>query len=720
MPSEAALEIFYAESDELLEAMDSALLRMEDGEYDSEILNEIFRSAHTIKGSAGIFGLDHIVEFTHVVENILDRARDDEIRIESELLNIIFKCRDHMSVLVHASSDEFAEDDAMQEAGRLLLESLKPWAQAAEPESSSDDPNSTPATQAGNWHISLRLTPECLRNGMDPNSFVSFLGSIGTVVYIETLMDALPEFDNFDPEVLYLAYEIALDADVDRDAIENAFAFVQEDSQIRILPPDSVVDEYVALIEALPESNERIGEILIRCGAISEQTLQQALATQLGEKVAHGKARQIGELLEDEKGVSNKVVQAAVDKQRSSEIKKPASTAPQLIRVDAERLDHLINLIGELVINRQRVDLLAAHTGNESLIEAVNSLGGFTELLRDAALNLRMVPIGSTFQRFKRIVRDTAQELGKNIQLVIEGAETELDRLMVEKLTDPLTHIVRNAMDHGIEPLEVRRENNKPEAGTLKLAAFHDAGNIVIEISDDGGGIVPEKIRAKAVEKGVIDEDTHLPEQDILQLVFHPGFSTAENVTNLSGRGVGMDVVKRNVEALQGHIEIHSVVGEGTTFRIRLPLTLAIIDGFHVSTGQTQFIVPQAAVIECTDLASHIDKNGRNCINLRGDMIPYVALREIFQLPDKEPDIEEKSKERTDNLLVVQVGEDRAGILVDHLHGEVQTVVKPMGPIFKPLKGVGGSSLLGNGDIAFILDITQLIETVITVEAHEL
>lgn len=376
--------------------------------------------------------------------------------------------------------------------------------------------------------------------------------------------------------------------------------------------------------------------------------------------------------------------------------------------MDAERLDHLINLIGELVINRQRVDLLAGKLGNSSLIEAVNSMGNFTEQIRDAALTLRMVPIGDTFQRFKRVVRDTAKELGKDIQLDISGAETELDRSMVEKLTDPLTHIVRNAMDHGIEPIAVRRERNKPEAGVISLSAYHDAGNIVIRIADDGGGLDLEKIRKKAIANGVIEEADTFTTQELYQLIFHPGLSTAEQVTNLSGRGVGMDVVKRNIEALQGGIEIDSELGIGTRFTIRLPLTLAIIDGFHVDAGGIDFIVPQNTILECVDLPSLPQVEGQHCVNLRGEQVPYIRLQELFHLARKE-DVREK-------LVVVQFGENRAGIVVDDLHGEIQTVVKPMGPIFHALKGIGGSSLLGTGAVALILDVPQLIGFAVNVE----
>jgi len=715
MGLEGALDTFYAECSELLELMEQALLRMDDGEYDADILNEIFRSAHTIKGSAGIFGLDHIVQFTHVVENVLDRARDEEIKIERELLNVILQCRDHIAALVELDQESFGENVELQEKGQQLLEKLNPWVNIDAEEEHAPETAKPAAGVSGIWHISLRLSPDCLKNGMDPMSFIQFLTTLGEIHHIETMTDSFPDVEDFDPETLYLAYEIGLDTESGREEIENAFSFVQEDSQIIILPPESKIEEYIDLIDKLPEENQRIGEILVRCGALSPERLERCLYQQVQESMEAGTARKIGRVLMDNQDVPERVVEAAVIKQSKTSDRK-ASAAPQLIRIEAERLDHLINLIGELVISRQRVDLLASETEHSSLVEAVTDLGAFTEQLRDAALNLRMVPIGSTFQRFKRIVRDTAQELHKDIRLVLEGSDTELDRLMVEKLTDPLTHIVRNAIDHGIEPVSIRGQAGKPETGTLKMSAYHDAGNIVIEVSDDGGGIVPEKIRSKAIDKGVIEPDADLPAHEILQLVFHPGFSTAENVTNLSGRGVGMDVVKRNVEALQGVIDIQSEVGRGTTFRIRLPLTLAIIDGFHVASGGTHFILPQAAVIECTSLQSHRDVDARDCINLRGEMIPFLRLGDTFKLFASK---ESKSESginlgHKDNLLVVQVGEEQAGIVVDELFGEIQTVVKPLGPIFKPLKGIGGSTLLGNGEIAFILDIPQLINAVVS------
>jgi len=730
MSLDAALQTFYVEAQEHLESMETVLLQIDEGECNDEMLNDIFRSAHTIKGSAGIFGLDHIVSFTHVVENVLDRARDNDITLEPDLINILFKCRDHMENLVSFSLNDFQNETELQQTGKSLLAALSPWSNedlkssATENTSTEQDQLLTSSQKTIDdgkcWHISLRLSSDCLRNGMDPLSFIKFLSTLGEIKHIECLTDGFPNLENFDPENLYLAYEIALLSDADLATIENTFMFVQDDSDIVILPPNTKIEDYTQLIENLPESNERLGEILVRCGALTQNSLEQSLTKQNQTILdsEHDDKQLLGEVLTQQNTVPEKVVNAALNKQKQNQ--SSASESKQ-IRVDSDRLDHLINLIGELVINQQRIDLLANKSGETSLIEAVDDFEDFTEQIRDAALSLRMVPIGGTFQKFKRLVRDTAQELGKDIELIIEGADTELDRLMVEKLADPLTHIVRNAMDHGLESIEQRQASGKPTKGQLKLAAYHDAGHIVIAISDDGNGIDKERVREKAIDKGIIHAETIMTDNELFHMIFHPGFSTAQEITNLSGRGVGMDVVKRNVEALQGNIEISSEAGQGSTFKIRLPLTLAIIDGFHVESQNTHFIIPQATIIECIDLNAHIDIEGRHCINLRGDMIPYLAMEEIFSLTPSikhKTDKDNSNERQSSELVIVQFGGEIAGIAVDKLNGEIQTVVKPLGPIFKALKGIGGSSLLGNGDIAFILDVPQLIELAIGDEAN--
>lgn len=705
MNIDSALQTFFAEADELLSSMESALLRMDDGETSNDIINEVFRAAHTIKGSAGLFGLDHIVSFTHKVENLLDLARDEKISITSDLLSILLPCRDHIAQLVDCAMHEIAPDADCLAKGDALLQLLTPWLGATAAPAAAATNNSAALQQAvvnekDLWHISVRLGPDLLRNGMDPLSIIRFLNTMGTITHITTITEHLPELSEFDPEQLYLGFEISFQSSASQIEIENAFMFVRDESDIRIIPPRSDIQAYVSLIKALPENTQRLGEILVRSHVITQQDLDQALSTQKQQAKAQAHVALLGNILIEEQAVAPELVNAALDKQKKNQERR-ATPENRFIRVDAERLDKLINLIGELVVNRQRVDLLASALGNSNLMEAVTSMGNFTEQIRDAALTLRMVPMADTFQKFKRVVRDTAKELGKEIELDIEGAETELDRSMVEKLNDPLMHIVRNAMDHGIEPIALRRERGKPNTGTISLRARHDAGSIVIDISDDGGGLDLERIRKKAIANGVLEESVHLTRNEMFQLIFHPGLSTAERVTNLSGRGVGMDVVKRNITELQGSIEIDSELGVGTQFTIRLPLTLAIIDGFHVGAGNIDFIVPQNTILECVDLGSLNHVQGQSCVNLRGEQIPYIRLQELFALTP--------ASDSREKLVVVQFGDKRAGIVVDILHGEIQTVVKPMGPIFHALKGIGGSSLLGTGAVALILDVQQLI-----------
>jgi two-component system chemotaxis sensor kinase CheA len=721
MSLDAVLQTFYVEAHEHLGAMENILLKMDAGEYDDEMLNDIFRSAHTIKGSASIFALDHIVNFTHVIENVLDRVRDNKVEIDKSLINIIFKCRDHIQNLVGTTLDEFNSQASLQKTDNDLLKALAPWASdgsnTKEQQIHNDAENQSKLIKhndeplGGYWHISLRLSIDCLRNGMDPLSFIKFLTRIGEIKHIETIIDNFPSVDNFDAESLYFAYEISLQSDASMEEIENTFMFVQEDSNITILPPNASPNDYLALIDKLPEDNQKLGDTLVNCGSLTKQALEQVLISKIKETTTDKtSSKKLDKLITESHKTADLLTNPALSKPNKSNNK---GVEGKQIRVDSNRLDNLINLIGELVINQQRIDLLSKNIKSSALVEAVDDFDNFTNQIRDAALSLRMVPIGGTFQRFNRLVRDTAQELRKEIELTIDGADTELDRLMVEKLGDPLTHIVRNAMDHGIESIETRKALGKNSKGQLRISASHEASHIVISISDDGSGIDKVRVREKAIEKGIISSDSQLSDNELYHLIFHPGFSTAETVTNLSGRGVGMDVVKRNIEALQGTIDINSQTGAGSEFKIRLPLTLAIIEGFHVEAKGTNFIIPQTTILECIALTDYQEIEARHCINLRGEMIPYLNMSEIFKLTQNQnPSLINKVKPHSHNkeLVIVQFGSDVTGIAVDALHGEIQTVVKPLGPIFKGLKGIGGSSLLGNGEIAFILDVPELIE----------
>jgi two-component system chemotaxis sensor kinase CheA len=371
----------------------------------------------------------------------------------------------------------------------------------------------------------------------------------------------------------------------------------------------------------------------------------------------------------------------------------------RLIRVQADKLDHLIDLVGELVIAGASANLLAQKSGQGALVESTSVLSRLVESIRDSALQLRMVQIGETFNRFHRVVRDMSKEMGKEIDLAISGAETELDKTVVEKIGDPLMHLVRNAMDHGIEAGDVRIGRGKPACGRLELNAYHDSGSIIIEVADDGGGLNREKILSKAVERGIVEPGANLSEQEVVNLIFEPGFSTADKVTNLSGRGVGMDVVKKNIQALRGTVDVTTEEGRGSRFTIRLPLTLAIIDGFLTGVGKSSYVIPLDMVVECIELAGASD--ARNYLNLRGEVLPFVRLRELFEVPGKQP--------QRENVVVVQYAGRKAGIVVDQLLGEFQTVIKPLGTLFRNMRGIGGSTILGSGEVALILDVQALV-----------
>ncbi|HJV52081.1 MAG TPA: chemotaxis protein CheA, partial [Noviherbaspirillum sp.] len=585
-----ALQTFIAESRELLEDMEGALLSVEAAEAKGEMIHAIFRAAHTIKGSAGLFSLDHIVEFTHVLESVLDRLRDGKLGIDDKLIALLLACCDHIGGLIgEVEAGRMDADEEMAQRGAPLAEQLRGHLASGKPKSAL--PATVPEPDAAtverieslggsndHWHISLRFGADVLRNGMDPLSFLRYLSRLGTIAGIVTLPDAVPSLDAIGPESCYLGFEIAFDSDADKAAIDNVFEFVRDDCRISILPPNSRISEYVQLIEALPEETARLGEILVRCGSVTAHELDAALNAQSEAALSpEAKAPPIGAILVEQRAVQPGVVEAALAKQK--QVSESKAQENRSIRVDADKLDHLINLIGELIIAGASANLIARRAQIAELQEATSTLSGLVEEVRDSALQLRMVKIGATFNRFQRVVHDVSREIGKDIGLVVSGEDTELDKTVVEKIADPLTHLVRNAIDHGIEPADVRAARGKPARGTVKLNAYHDSGSIVIEVSDDGGGLKRDKILAKAVERGLVEPGRVLTDSEIYALIFEPGFSTADQVTNLSGRGVGMDVVKRNIVALRGSVDIKSEEGAGTTVTVRLPLTLAIIDG---------------------------------------------------------------------------------------------------------------------------------------------
>lgn len=731
MNIDQVLHIFIDESRELLEEMENALLAVEqaddDGNEKSELINAIFRAAHTIKGSAGMFGLDHVVEFTHVVESVLDKVREGQLAVGESLVVLLLACCDHIAGLIegvaagvtsaddatrargapltaqlHGYLDTVADAGAGADAGALAL-ALAPTAsraRAGHPDVGADPLERIAGAvgESDHWHISLRFGADVLRNGMDPLSFLRYLGQLGTLVGVATVDEALPPADAFDAESCYLGFEIAFHSNADKAAIDNVFEFVRDDCSIRILAPHSRVADYLMLIAELPEENALLGDMLVRCGSITAQELAAALQAQAAAASDAG-APLLGAILVEQGTVRAPVVEAAAARQK--QVSEAKGQENRSIRVDADKLDHLINLVGELIIAGASATLIARRTQLGELLDCTATLAGLVEQVRDSALQLRMVKIGATFSRFQRVVHDVSREIGKDIRLAVSGEDTELDKTVVEKIADPLTHLVRNAIDHGIEPAALRAERGKREQGCVTLNAFHDSGSIVIEVSDDGGGLKRERILAKAIERGLVEPGRALSDKEIFGLIFEPGFSTAEQVTNLSGRGVGMDVVKRNITALRGSVSVHSVEGVGTTVSVRLPLTLAIINGFQVGLGKSVFVIPMDMVEECVEFNA---EPGRDYINLRGQVLPFVRLRERFGVAGVAG--------RRESIVVVRYGARKAGIVVDTLLGEFQTVIKPLGALFAGVRCISGSSILGSGEVALILDVAALLNDI--------
>jgi two-component system chemotaxis sensor kinase CheA len=545
---------------------------------------------------------------------------------------------------------------------------------------------------------------------MDPLSIAKYLKVLGRVKSMVCGMDAVPALVNLNPETCYLSFVMALESKASREEIEGAFSFVADDCELDIKAPESVEQKLVRAIENMPDT-PRLGDMLVSVGAVSQNKLTEALSHQeLTMPAASGEKPKIGNLLEASAGVAPEVVEAALNKQQKAR-ETTVGEENRYIRVQADRLDAVINLLGELVIAGAGANLLARETRNMALIEANLHMNSLIEEIRNGTLGLRMVPVGETFSRFRRVVRDTASSLGKEVNFEIVGGEAELDKSMVEKIADPMMHLVRNSLDHGLEPPQERVAAGKPPAGRLVLSARHETGAILIRIEDDGRGINRERVLQRAWNRGLVEPGIVPGGDAINMLIFEAGFSTADQVTNLSGRGVGMDVVRRNIEALRGSIKLHSSPGRGLQVDIRLPLTLAIIDGFLVGVGKAKFVLPLGSVVEVIEAGGQnvrVDATGRHCVELRGAVLPVVRLRTLYSVESTLPD-------RT-SVVVVSSPRGKYGIEVEVLLGQQQTVIKPLGRLFKTLRGISGSSILGSGEVALILDVVSMGELV-TAEA---
>jgi len=729
-----AIQTFEHESRELLDSMENALLRLELEPANADLINEVFRAAHTIKGSAGLFGFDAVVHFAHHVESVLDRMRDGSLTINAEITALLLAAGDHVGALVRAATGVEPASDATEGQGAALLARLEPlltphaaavaasmrpgvlttpsasdgalsFIEPAPPaaeasEASADSEGANADADVAEWTIHLGFGREVLRHGMDPLSFLRYLARLGEIRWLYTLADAMPPARELDPECCYLSFDLAFRSAASQREIEDVFEFMRDDCEIVVrrrqptLAPPSLVSS-----SREPDAPSK------RSSSARSATLAADAPTPPTESTAEP-AQSHPETRVASMPESDLRTRAQPSRPEAGDASRPEgakSREGRLIRVDAEKLDQLIDLVGELVIAGAGSRLHAERSGPAALIESTTNVSRLVEEVRNAALGLRMVAIGATFQRFHRVVRDVSRELGKDIELAIEGADTELDKSMVEKLGDPLLHLVRNAIDHGIEPVEARREAGKSERGRIGLNAFHDSGSVVVEVVDDGRGLRRERILQKAIAVGLVTADQTLTDREVFDLIFEAGFSTAEQVSNLSGRGVGMDVVRSSIEELRGMVELESNPGRGTTVRIRLPLTLAIIDGFLVRSGPVHYVIPLEMVVECLGFSAAARRSAkeRGFISVRGQALPAVRLSEAFMLPGDEG--------QREDVVVVKSGSQTAGLIVDQLLGELQTVIKPLGKLFECVHGISGSALLGSGEVALILDVNALV-----------
>lgn len=674
MNMDDALAGFLVESEELLRDMEGALLDCDGDATSAEVINRIFRCAHTIKGSAGLFGLQDIVEFVHVLETILDHVRHGKVPLHETLISLLLESRDHTRALVAAIGTPPSPDSPLSDQSARLIRALHAASAIGEPPpfepemhpqrvkvltSQAERAIGNPTETA--WNLLVRFAPGVLASGMDPLGVIGYLGTFCELCKVTILDEALPVPEAFQPQECYLGFKLDLRTAADRSRIESAFDFVRDECTLELTEAATDAHSSSVLREPPPAPDQP-------APAPPRTTLAPSAAP------ARGNAQEF--------------------QTRSSSRDTHSS-----VRVDAAKLDALITRVGELMIETAAIDMVARRANNCELQERSSRLSALVGEVRENALQLRMIKIGGVFERFRRIVRDVSRGLGKDINLIVRGQDTELDKTLVEKLADPLTHLVRNAVDHGIEPPEVRKARGKPERGTVTLNAYHDSGSVVIEVQDDGGGLHAERILAKARERGLIKADAALPETDIFNLVFEPGFSTAEAVTTLSGRGVGMDVVKKNITALRGTINLASNHGRGTTVAMRLPLTLAIINGFQVLVGVSTYVIPLDAIAECIEYNS---AENREFLDLRGQIVPLVRLRDLFAAHGNAP--------RRQSVVVVRNGATPVGLVVDSLIGELQTVIKPLGSLFQSLECLAGSSILGNGEVALILDVAALVQ----------
>ncbi|MDC7127419.1 MAG: chemotaxis protein CheA [Spirochaetales bacterium] len=697
MNSDQFKQAFIEESMELLSSLESRLLEMEEDPEDSEKVSAVFRIIHTIKGSAAMFGFNEISDFSHHVENILDAVRQKTLKVSRELIDWTLKSGDHITAFIEAD-DNIEEKKELEKKSDGIIESFKVAVGMMKPsemtvnngaEASGENSNEEEEElEESLWRIRFKPTEDIFLSGTNPLLLLSELADMGEHLFLPKL-DEIPDLSEMEPEKCYTSWDILLLTTKTMNDIKDVFIFVENDSELQIV--EMPLDEFITE-EGKPP---KLGAILLNRGDISEKALESLLKRQ----------KRLGQIILENKSASEEAVDMALKEQsfiKTVTEKRTEKTTQASIRVKSEKLDDLVNLVGELVTIHAQIERHSREYEGD-MRTVVESLGRITENLRENTMSMRLLPIGATFARFKRLVRDLSAEMGKSINLVTIGEETELDKTVIEKLNDPLVHLIRNSIDHGIESPEERIAKGKTAEGTLTLKAEHAGASVRISIEDDGAGLNKKKIYDKAVANHLIEPDAVLSDEELYSLIFQPGFSTAAKITSVSGRGVGMDVVRRQIESLNGYIKIESEEGKYSKIILSLPLTLAIIDGFLVKVGDRYFVFPLSEVEACIESRYIERKNSRKkMIPYRDSLLPYVDLREEFDIGGQRDEI--------DQIVVVRSENKQIGFCVDKVIGEHQTVIKSLSGVLKKAVGFSGATILGNGRVALIVDIEGIIQ----------
>ncbi len=693
--------VFFDEANELLDNLEEQLLALSDNNGDPETIAAVFRAMHTIKGSSAMFGFNEISTFTHEAESAMDQVRNGVIPVTPELIDLLLKARDHIRNLLDAGMEVSEEVHKLSED--LILE-FKVYVQshggnATETTSSVKkiEPKKDKDEDASTWRIKFRPSSTIMQNGTRPELLIKELTELGTATVVPFYND-LPLLSEMDSELCYFSWDVILTTTKTKNDIEDVFIFLDSESKIE-----------VEKIDLLPGENNKIGEILVSRKDVSQDDVDEILKAK----------KQLGLMLVEKKIVSEEQVRSALAEQQhlkaldtNGHVQGPTSSST--LRISSAKLDQLVDLVGELVTFNARLDQEAIKNENVTFKNLSEQCDRIAVMMRDISMGLRMVPVGTLFQKFKRTVHDLSTQLGKKVEMVTIGAETELDKTVIEKLNDPLLHLVRNSVDHGVEHPEDRIAAGKNPVGTVTLSAKHAGAFINITIKDDGKGLDRDAIREKAIQKKLIKPEDTLSDSEIFNLIFQPGFSTAKQVTSVSGRGVGLDVVKKDLGILGGTVTTESEPGNGTSFILKIPLTMAIIDGMLVTIGSVTYIVPLNTISECISSTISKEQMGDDFIvtSNHGKDLKSVNLRKFFKIDEPLPDHQE--------IVSVYDGDEVYGLVVDKILGSQQTVIKPLGPLYGNCTGINSSTILGDGSVALILDIFQLTSMIKNSEkAHE-